>query len=279
VTTATHVALRTYRHNFWGVDQFIGDNIDQSRTPEVSTPASASSGRYVRHPDFRIGDNYLPVLIDALHTENITALSLASCRRISGSGVAALASFDAVTFLDLFNTCLTDSDLAVLAECRELEVLNVAGTAITGLLLSTLAGLPKLRTLHLGFTDLQPGSLTALAQAPSLTTLNLVATALADEHVAAVARISTLKELGLEETRISDRAVAVLKDSGTRLTRLQLGYNDLTDGCVADLCALDTLTHLQLRATHIDRANEQVIVEAIAGPGGASADDMPRVVW
>ncbi|WP_304116546.1 leucine-rich repeat domain-containing protein [Mycolicibacterium bacteremicum] len=279
MTTATEVALRTYRHNFWGVDQFVGDNLDSLAHDKVSTPASASIGRYVRHPDFRIDNGYLPILIDALNAESITALSLASCRRLTGPGIAALAAFPAATFLDLFNTNLTDADLAILGDLRELEVLNLAGTAITGELLGTLAGLPKLRTLHLGFTDITPQSLPVLANSPNLTTLNVVATATGDAEVGVLAAIASLTELGLDETRITDRAVAEIRASGAHLTRLQLGYTAVTDECVADLCALGSLTHLQLRATHIDRAHESTIVDAVAGLHGESADGMPRVLW
>lgn len=279
MNTTTEVALRTYRHNFWGVDHFVGDNLDSTAHNEVSTPASASTGRYVRHPDFRIDDDYLPILIDALNRENITALSLASCRRLTGAGIAELAAFPGATFLDLFNTNLNDVDLRILAELRELEVLNLAGTAITGDLLRTLVSLPKLRTLHLGFTDIIPQSLLALADSPNLTTLNVVATATGDEEVGALTAGVSLTELGLDETPITNRAVAAIRASGAHLTRLQLGYTALTDDCVADLCALGSLTHLQLRATHIDRSHESAIVDAVPGLQGESADGVPRVLW
>ncbi|CAA0134757.1 Uncharacterised protein [Mycolicibacterium vanbaalenii] len=279
MTVATDVALRVYRHDFWGIDQFLGDNLDEDGDDFLADALRLPNGRYVRPPDFRIGDEYLPVLIEGLRQARITALSLASCRRLTGSGVSALSAFPEVTFLDLFNTQLDDADLAVLADCRNLEVLNLAGTSITGPVLDVIATLPRLQTLHLGYTALASGAVAPLAGAPRLTVLNLASTPLGDNDTEAIATIATLRELGLEETQVGDRGVSALKPLARSLTRLHLGYTAVTDGCVPDLCTFSSLTRLQLRATRIDRGAAGAIAAAVAGLNSSANDDTARIIW
>ena len=276
MTVATDVALRVYRHDFWGIDQFLGDNLGDEGEDFLADALRLPNGRYVRHPDFRIGDDYLPELVEALRQARITALSLASCRRLTGSGIAALAE---VTFLDLFNTQLDDADLAVLADCRNLETLNLAGTSITGPLLDVVAELPRLQTLHLGYTALAPGAAAALARAPRLAVLNLAATPLGDSDIDAIAKIVTLRELGLEETQVGDSGVTALTPLSGGLTRLHLGYTAVTDSCVRDLCTFRSLTRLQLRATRVDRGAGATIAAAVAGLNSSVDDGAPRIIW
>lgn len=279
MTVANDVALRVYRHDFWGIDQFLGDNLDDDGDAFLADALRVPNGRYVRHPDFRIGDDYLPTLIAALRDARVTALSLASCRRVTGAGISALSAFPEVTFLDLFNTRLDDADLAVLAECRELETLNLAGTPVTGPVLDVVAALPRLQTLHLGYTPLPPGAITALTSAPALAVLNLAATPVGDDDAATISAIATLRELGLEETQVGDRGVAALRPLAGSLTRLHLGYTAVTDACVPDLCGFTSLTRLQLRATRIDRAAAGTIAAAVPGLNPSGTDDAARIVW
>ncbi|MGW4368281.1 leucine-rich repeat domain-containing protein [Nocardia takedensis] len=263
----TTFALRVYRHDFWGIDKLLGDTLGEDGGADLLAACAAGPGGYVRHPDFRIDDRFLESLVAELDRLGLRALSLAGCRRVTGGGLAAVGRLPGLRFLDLFNTEFTDADLAFLTECRDLEVLNLAGTAIDGSVLAALAELPELHTLHLGFTELGPGALGSLARSPKLRTLDLVAAPATDEDVAALAHCGTLVELGLAETQITNAAVAALKPLAAQLSRLDLGYNHLTDDCVADLCAFGALRHLQLRATHVDRAHGDRLRTALAAPG------------
>lgn len=273
----TTFALRIYRHVFWGIDQFLGDTLGESEDSVLSTTLEGSAW-YVRHPDFRIDDAFVRRLVDELKRLGIPALSLASCARITGASVRAASELPALRFLDLFNTPLRDSDLTPLQACRELEVLNLAGTAIDGSALALLAELPKLHTLHLGFTELTGEALTQLSRFPSLRVLNLSATPTSDQDVAAIARCRTLVELSLEETRISNAALGALKPLAAQLSRLELGYNKLDDDCLAELETFKALKHLQLRATHVERAQGERLAKGLAGQNGASGA-APLVVF
>ena len=70
MTVATDVALRVYRHDFWGIDQFLGDNLGDEGEDFLADALRLPNGRYVRHPDFRIGDDYLPELVEALRRDD-----------------------------------------------------------------------------------------------------------------------------------------------------------------------------------------------------------------
>jgi hypothetical protein len=277
VHLATTFAFRIYRHDFWGVDQLIGQTLGNVSATGPSGSEDRTS--YVRHPDLEIGDAYVRTMAAELDRLDVTALSLANCRQVTESGIATVADLNRLRFLDLFNTSLTDQDLAHLNRCRELEVLNLAGTAIDGSVLHALADLPKLHTLHLGFTDLRSRHLAALPSLPALRRLDLSATPTGDAEVAVLAQCRALAELGLEETLISDRAIAMLEPLAARLTRLHLGYNAITDGCLTDLCRLGAVRTLRLRATHIDRSNTDRLLGALPNLNDGTADDAAGLVW
>jgi hypothetical protein len=277
VNLTSTFAFRVYRHDFWGVDQPLGDTLGEM---SAAIPCGDDSGAvYVRHPDLGIDDAFVRTMVEELDRLEVTALSLASCRQVTGSGIAAVAELSRLRFLDVFNTALTDQDLAVLTTCRDLEVLNFAGTAIDGSVLDALTDLPKLHTLHLGFTELRSQYLAALPFYPALRTLDLVATPIGDAEVDIVAHCGTLTEIGLAETRISDRAVGILEPLASGLTRLHLGYNRITEGCLTNLYELGALRNLQLRATHIDRSRSADLLSALPGLNRGAADGGQGLVW
>jgi len=98
---------------------------------------------------------------------------------------------DALIWLDLGETAVTDSGLAGLARMKNLRRLQLDHTVVTGAGLVHLAGLTQLESLNLVGILLTDADLPALAKLPRLRTLFVWNTSVSDEALAQLGRTQT----------------------------------------------------------------------------------------
>lgn len=131
--------------------------------------------------------------------------------------LAALAPVaEALTWLDLGETAVTDAGMATLTRMKNLRRLQLDHTAITGQGLAHLKGLPKLESLNLVGLKLADPDVTAIAKLPRLRTLYLWNTAITDAALAELTRTrSDPRKMNRWRNEISDLEAKIRSETFT----------------------------------------------------------------
>ena len=214
------------------------------------------------------------VLADFARMSKLRSLSLGGKGRVSGNGLAALASLTELTELGLDGGGIADDDLARLPPLPKLDHLSLAGSKITGPGLEALRRSPQLKMLELAGSPLDDAGSRFLADVTNVERLVLRRTRITDQALANVAKLSQLRDLDVSNTAITDAGLARLR-SLKHLTEINLAGTKTTEAgrakFLADMPAMrDRMSIYSLQATPLDE------VAADAGyQDSQAADDSP----
>ena len=145
--------------------------------------------------------------------ETAIAAAVAAIEALGGSAVPiAEDSAGLEVHFELLGESFGDEQLAVLGECSEAVVwLNLAGTGVTDRGIAWLTNLPNLRSLHLERTAVTDEGVSALAALPGLTYLNLHSTAVTGACLEAVGMMPALERVFLWNTGVTADEVELLR--------------------------------------------------------------------
>ncbi len=207
----------------------------------------------IRCGQTRVGDAGL------LHLSNMNqlrALDLSDCNRVSASGVAAIARLPNLKFLKVWGSQINDAVMDSIAQIKTLEVLGLNDTMVSDAGIEKLENLTALKEIHLVRTRVGDSGIAVLAGLPELSTLGLRDTQLSDEGLSHISHMKKLTNLDLSENRspgITDAGMAHLSKLDT-LLELNLWTTAVGDAGVAQLTGLTKLKSLNLDKTRITNA-------------------------
>lgn len=188
--------------------------------------------------------------------------------RVTGKGLAALASAPELEGLDLFDTLVGPADLATLAAmpklahlslplaidedalghlraCKRLHGLTLGSREISAAEITRLSAWPNLRRLTLIHATLSDAALEALATLPGVQQLELIDCGLTDTRLAHLQLPQKLTHLSLRQNDLAGPGLKHLVGSGVKT--LNLMYTDLDDETIRHLPQLVSVTELDLQ--------------------------------
>ncbi len=188
--------------------------------------------------------------------------------RVTGKGLAALATAPELEGLDLFDTLVGPCDLATLAAmpklahlslplvideealghlgaCKRLHGLTLGSREISAAEIARLSTWQNLRKLTLLHARLSDAALEALATLPAVQQLELIDCGLTDERLAHLRLPAKLTQLSLRQNDLAGPGLKHLAGSGVKT--LKLMYTDLDDETIRHLPQLESVTELDLQ--------------------------------
>jgi uncharacterized protein related to proFAR isomerase len=206
---------------------------------------------------------------------SLEQLSLAGTQ-VTPSGISAVASLSRLKSLDLRGCPLNREALTAIAKAEQIERLLLASTIGGDGDLDTLANLPELRELDLSLRTISDESLKGLAgcqklevlllqrdpingsgleflkpkkgQAPPLRVLNVSSTRAGERGMPHLKGLETLEELIADDCLMTDAALLQNLKGMSRLRKISLGYNDISDFGTQALASIKSLEDVSLHA-------------------------------
>lgn len=172
--------------------------------------------------------------------------------RVTDKGLQNLETFTRLESLTLNFSGVTDAGLESIAKCTKLRHLELQGTQISDEGIGKLEDLARLEVLCLDFTAVTDAGMVCIAKHANLRDLMLTRTSITDEGLKCLSALRKLEKLGLMDTAISDEGFdAVLVDSQPTLHWLNIMNTQVSDECVPQIVALQSLDFINAKGTSL----------------------------
>ena len=148
--------------------------------------------------------------------------------------LARLVDFQAVEYLNLVGSSVTNDVLAQFQGMNRLRVIMLQNTRVTDAGLVRLKGLTSLEEVYLTNCDITDAGLGELKALTRLASLSLINTRITDAGLHQVIALPALKELSLDHSNVTDAAVPTLKRLGS-LKKLSLAGTKISTSGVEEL--------------------------------------------
>jgi hypothetical protein len=157
-----------------------------------------------------------------------------------------------VVQVDLSATTADDDDIKLLLELPELTWLELYETAITNKALEDIGKMKRLEFLWLDKTAISDEGISHLSNLQSLKELVLQYVPITDAAMPQIAKLRGLRSLGMGQTQITDQGVQQVV--GLPLEHLKLDGTKITDGVGPTLAQFPNLVMLDLSETQVTDA-------------------------